>query len=232
MEPGMVATISAIVAESRCDPRADSAEALAAAAPGSPQPFIAALTAGLDVASPRELDARLCRAAALEQGLLARIGPALLELASMRGHFELGFRSLDAYARERLGMSARKARALLRLERACAAAPALREAWRSGRISWCQAQALVSLVLTPGAEPFHAAWIERAADVTVRRLEDDVDYALESGAFDPALLPALPEGAQIGARPMLAEPNDTWVANVPTDVGGSFALASAPWRGV
>jgi len=53
-------------------------------------------------------------------------------------------------------------------------------------------------------------------------LEDDVDHALESGAFDSARLPALPEGVQIGARPMLAEPNDTWVANVPADVGRLF----------
>jgi hypothetical protein len=212
-----------------------SAAEPAAPDPAAPSPFVAALAAGLDAATPRELDRRLCRAAKLERGLLARIGPLLLALAGARGHFALGFRSLDAYARERLGLSPRTARALLRIERACAAAPPFADAWRAGRISWCQAQALVPLVLAPG--PFHAGWIERAAEVTLRRLEDDVDRALASGAFDPAQLPELPdfadladldelpgcpEGVQIGARPMGGGETDTWVANVPADVARLF----------
>jgi hypothetical protein len=119
-------------------------------------------------------------------------------------------------------MSPRKARALLRVERACVRSPALAAAWRSGAVSWSQAQALVPLVLAPGAEPFHEAWLARAASVTVRRLEDDVDHALASGDFDPAHLPALPTGVQIGAPDTLAEPNETWVANVPSDVGRLF----------
>jgi hypothetical protein len=150
------------------------------------------------------------------------MGPLLLAFAEARGHFALGLRSLDAYARERLGISPRKARALLRVERACALSPALAAAWRSGALTWSQAQALVALVLAPGSEPFHAAWMERAAGVSVRRLEDDVEDALASGAFDPALLPPLPTGVQIGARPTLAEPHRTWRANVPADVGRLF----------
>jgi hypothetical protein len=51
----------------------------------------------------------------------------------------------------------------------------------------------VPLVLVPGSEPFHAAWIERAAGITVRRLEDDVEHALVSGIFDPTLLSELPD---------------------------------------
>ncbi len=204
----------------------------------APSTFVTTLTAGLDAADPRNLDARLCRAAALEQGLLARIGPLLLGFAGARGPQAFGFRSLDAYARERLGLSPRKARALLRVERACAIAPALAAAWRSGRITWSRAQALVALVLAPGSEPWHFAWIERAQGVTVRRLEDDVDGALASGAFDPALLPDLPdldpdrdldfdaadlpEGVQIGAEHRGREETDVWVANVPADVGRLF----------
>ncbi len=204
------------------DPPVAGFEAEVGAPPGPPSPFIEALVANLDAADSRELDRRMCRAAALEQGLLARIGPLLLAVAETHGHFDLGFRGLDAYARERLGMSARKARALLRLERACALSPALATAWRSSRITWSQAQALVALVLAPGSVSWHAAWMERAEQVTVRRLEDDVDHALASGTFDPDLLPALPSGLQIGARPMLAEPNDTWRANVPSDIARLF----------
>ncbi len=130
-------------------------------------------------------------------------------------------------------MSPRTARALLRIERACAVAPPLAEAWHAGRISWCQAQALVALVLAPGSEPFHSFWIERAAHVTLRRLEDDVDRALARGVFDPSRLPdvpdladlanlELPEGVQIGAGPMGREETHTWVANVPADVARLF----------
>jgi hypothetical protein len=104
--------------------------------PAARSPFVEAFVAGLENADGRELDRRLCRAAALEQRLLAGIGPLLLAFADARGHFDLGFRSLDAYARERVGISPRKARALLRVERACALAPAFGEAWRSGRITW------------------------------------------------------------------------------------------------
>ncbi len=179
--------------------------------------------------SPRELDARLRRAAALEQGLLTRIGPLLLAFVAARGPCQLGFRSLDGYARERLAMSPRKARALLRLERACALAPALGEAWRSGRITPSQSQLLVPLMVTAGSEPFHFGWVARAAEVTVRRLEDDVGHALASGAFDPALLPELPEGVQIGAEPTGPE-TDVWVANVPADVGRLFRACRAPDR--
>jgi hypothetical protein len=205
-----------------------------------PSPFVsallAALTTGLAEASPAELDRRLRRAEALERSLLASAGPLLVALADGRAYRELGFRSLDAYARERLGVSPRKARALLRIERACAASEPLRAAWREGRISWCQAQALVAVVLAPGSRPFHAAWVERAAAVTVRRLEDDADLALETGAFDPALLPAVPVGVQIGARATAggATPErETWRANVPADVGRLFraCLCSAQHRG-
>jgi hypothetical protein len=200
--------------------------------PAPASPFVEALVAGLEDAEPRELDARLRRAAALEQGLLSRIGPLLLAFVSARGPYQLGFRSLDAYARERLAISPRKARGLLRLERACALAPALGEAWRSGRITASQSQVLVPLMLAAGSEPFHSAWVERAAEVTVRRLEDDVEHALGSSAFDPALLPELPEGVQIGAEDRSPETNidaehggreaDVWVANVPADIGRLF----------
>jgi len=135
------------------------------------------------------------------------------------------------------------------VERACALAPAFRDAWHTGRLSWCQAQALVPLVLADGSEPFHSAWLERAAGVTLRRLEDDVDHALAAGRFDPTLLPdrpvfpdlsspwddaalsdpravpEVPEGVQIGARPMGCEETletAVWVAHVPADVARLF----------
>jgi hypothetical protein len=213
------------------------------AAPAEPSPFELALVAGLEGASLRELDARLCRAAALERGLLARLGPLLLAFVELRGPRALAFRSLDAHARERLGISPRKAWALVRLERACRRAPALGEAWHAGALTVSQAQVLVPLVLAEGSEPFHTGWIARACEVTVRRLEDDVEHALAAGTFDPSRLPALPDlggpadrtacpgGVQTGARPTHAE-TDVWSANVSADVAGLFraCLASVARR--
>ncbi|MGH7289470.1 MAG: hypothetical protein ACREI8_15780 [Myxococcota bacterium] len=103
--------------------------------------------------------------------------------------------------------------------------PELARAWRSGAISGSQVQALVPLVLATGSEPWHAAWLERAARFTLRRLEDDVDHVLASGRFDPALLPdlaELPEGVQIGAEHMGGQETDGWVGNVPADVARLF----------
>ncbi len=222
VDPAALPPLAHRVRSSMADLELVPEPAPAPAGPRLPSPFVEALVARLEDADPRELDARLCRAAALEQGLLAQVGPLLLAFALARGHFDFGFRSLDAYARERLGISPRKARALLRVERACALAPAFGEAWRSGRITWSQAQVLVSLELAQGSEPFHAAWLERASGVTVRRLEDDVEHALASGAFDPVRLPELPEGVQIGAQPMGGPETDVWVANVPADVARLF----------
>jgi len=160
--------------------------------PPEPSPFIAALTAGCEASDARELDRRLRRAVALERTLLARLGPLLLELAAEGGFRDLGFTSLDAWARERLGMAPRKARALLRLERACRRSAPLRRAWRSGALSWSKAQRLVAIVLAEGSAPWVPAWLARAEAATVRRLEDDVDQALATGDLDPAALPALP----------------------------------------
>ena len=155
--------------------------------------FVRALRDGLGEADAFELDRRLRRATALERGLLCRMGPLLRAVADAKGYRSLGLRSLDDYAREWLGMAPRKARALLRVERACCRSTALREAWQAGRISWSQVQTLVAVVIAPDGGAFAAAWIERAARVSVRRLADDVEDALEHCDLDPARLPALPE---------------------------------------
>lgn len=169
---------------------------------GSEAPaFVAALVDGVDDASPAELDARLRRATRLERGLLARIGPHLLDLALSRGWADLGFRSFDQYAQERLGMSPSRARALLRIERACGPSLALARVWRGGALTWCQALVLARVVVVPHSLPWHDAWVQRAARVTLRRLEDDLAHAVETDDFDPRTLPVVPEGLQNGAAP-------------------------------
>ena len=81
--------------------------------------FLAPLVEGLDSADAIELDARLRRALRIEQRWLAEIAPLLLEVARSRSYRTRGCSNLAVFAREQLGMSPRKAHALLRLERAC-----------------------------------------------------------------------------------------------------------------
>jgi hypothetical protein len=151
----------------------------------APSPFLDALVRGLDGADAFELDRRLRRAARLEQRLMAELAPGLLDVARGRLHRAMGFAALDGWARERLGMSPRKAQALLRLARAGEVCPALREAFAAGHLSWRQAHVLVALVLLEHSLPHRRAWIERAARVSLRRLEDEVAFALDHDVLDP-----------------------------------------------
>ena len=159
------------------------------ASPASPAPqaelppFLAPLVVGLESADAFELDERLRRAVALEQRLEAEMGRLFLRIAEGRLHRAAGFTSMDEYAREQLGISPRKARALLRLERAGRRARLLREAYRDGRLSWVQAHALLPVLAI--ASPHQHSWIEWACAVTVRRLQEDVEQALVLHETDP-----------------------------------------------
>ena len=146
---------------------------------------MAALAAGLDRADAFELDRRLRRAVRLEQTLDAAIAP-LLRVVTCAGHEWGGdYQTLSTYAREQLGMSVGKARALLRLERAGDVCPELRDAYRSGRLSWVKAQCLLPLLLLELPGEWRPAWVAWAARVTVRRLELDVERALLLRAGHP-----------------------------------------------
>jgi hypothetical protein len=107
VDPAALPPLARRVYSGKADSEPIAEPALTPVAPAPASPFVEALVAGLEDAEPRELDARLRRAAVLEQGLLARIGPLLLAFVATHGHYQLGFRSLDAYARERLAMSPR-----------------------------------------------------------------------------------------------------------------------------
>jgi hypothetical protein len=149
-------------------------EAGAAPVPRFLQPFFTAL----EDADAFELDRRLRTLVVLEQRLDARIGSLLAAVAAARAYRRVGARTLEAFARERLGMSPRKARALLRLERAGQVCPELARPYRRGRLSWVQAQVLAPLLTRDEAGPWGGRWVAWAGQVTVRRLEDDVERAL------------------------------------------------------
>jgi hypothetical protein len=143
------------------------------------------LVEGLDSADAFDVDERLRRALALEQSLEARIAP-LLVLAWQPGvHRALGFSTREAWVRERLGMDPTRARALVRLERACAECPPLAGAWRTGALSWVQAAALLPLVSADPLGRFTPDWVRWAGRVTVRRLRDDAELAVALAETDP-----------------------------------------------
>ncbi len=146
--------------------------------------FLQGLVADLDALDAFALDARLRRAVALEQRLEAELGPLLRRVATWQLYRLRGYPGLERYAADRLGISARKCWALLRIERAGRLVPALLRSYREGQISWVQAQALVRIV---EMIPTHAeAWIAFARRVSVRRLRDDIDRALILADTNPA----------------------------------------------
>lgn len=152
--------------------------------------FLLPLVAGLEHADAFALDARLRRVVALEQRSWAEAGALLARASAERLHVAAGFTSFEGWARECLGVSPRKTRALLRLERAGDVCPALRAAYRDGRLSWVQAHALVPLVVADETVPWREGWITHAQRVSVRRLEEDVDRALSLGTLRPPSLEA------------------------------------------
>jgi hypothetical protein len=143
-----------------------------------PPRALAALAAGLAEADAFELDRRLRLAVRLEQTLDAAIAPLLRQVTSPEYEWCGDYCTLARCAQDRLGISASKARALLRLERAGDVCPELRDAWRAGRLSWVKAQCLLPLLLLDIDGEWRPAWVAWAERVTVRRLAADVERAL------------------------------------------------------
>src|SRR5688572_25332048 len=88
------------------------------------------------------LDAELVRLARGASALRLAVGEALDALSSSGGHHELGFSSLEAYARERCERSGRWAADTRWLARKLQSLPRTREALRAGTIGWSTAELL------------------------------------------------------------------------------------------
>jgi hypothetical protein len=163
----------------------------AAAAESAPRPqwrgygALEELLVGLDQADAFELDKRFRRALSMEQRLDARMGPLLARIWGRWVHRALGYTSREAYARERLGMDPTRARALVRLERAAVQSEPFARAYRAGALSWVKAGILVPLVSSDPLGRFMEDWVAWAGLVTVRRLREDVEWALALEDTDP-----------------------------------------------
>lgn len=129
-----------------------------------------------DPSDPFALDARLAEAARVLRTIEPRIGRLLRVVVDQRIYRTFGHPAFEGYVRERLGLSARKAWALLKIEQALLRSGDFARAYRDGRLSWVRALALLPVLDRTNA----AAWIARAESVTVRRLSDEIEWVLAS----------------------------------------------------
>jgi hypothetical protein len=175
------------------------------------------------------LDERLCAAVHALQQIDWQSGRLLRIFFDRRLHRAFGFRSAARYVRERLGISARKARALVAVERKTWEAPAFGDAYRAGTLSAVRALTLLPVV----RETTAAAWVTRAREVTVRRLADEVEWALVTGEPAP---PAPDASLALTERQMRARPDweleDAEIAfSAPTSVVALFRTAILSFAG-
>lgn len=190
--------------------------------------FLRSLVEGLEALDPFGLDTRLRRVIRLEQRRDTELAPLLRVVTDCEHEWRCCYQTRDAYARERLGMSARKARALLRLERVGDVCPELRDAYRAGVLSWVQAQLLARLVVGGDAENHDlGAWVAWARTVTVRKLEETVDQALVLREADVLGRLGCPE--QLAAstpeeRDAAEEAAERQTCALPTALGGGVRL--------
>jgi len=174
---------------------------------------LARLARGLEECSPQELDRRLRAAIAFLQQVDFEIGRILRQVLERKLYRELGFESFERYVQERLDLSPRTARRLVRLARADHGAPAVASAFRQGRITLLQAE-----VLLRGEKPEALESLELALRVTLRRLEEEV-LPRRVAFWAPREVAALFEAlvGRVGLEAMLDHAIATWL-----EAGGQF----------
>lgn len=149
---------------------------------------VTGLAEGAASLSLAELDGRMRAVLSSMQRIAWQTGRMLRTFAGYGLHRAFGYGAIASYVRERLGMCDRKARALIAADRATWRDDALGEAYREGRVGWLRV-----LTLLPVADEHHGPkWIERAGEVTLRRLRDEVDWALDLQDLDPLGHPVAP----------------------------------------
>src|SRR5438128_3984832 len=136
---------------------------------------------------PFTVDERLRTARRVMQRIDWQMGVLLRTFFDLRLHRAFGFPSASRYVAGRLGLSARKARALIALERGLRRTPALAAAYREGTVSWLRALTVLPVATADDA------WVARAGEVTLRRLAAEVEWALDRR--DAGLPPGPPSPA-------------------------------------
>jgi hypothetical protein len=147
-------------------------------------------------ASPLELDRRFRAATAFLQRVDFEIGRVLRQIVERRLYRELGFESFEHYVVERLDLSPRTARRLVRLARA---PEAVATAFREGRITLLAAEAIL-----------RGAPLDET--VTLRRLEEQVRSEVDFWAPRSVARLFLAMVASMGFEGLLDHAVATWIA--------------------
>jgi hypothetical protein len=180
---------------------------------------------------PFTLDARLAAAVETLGTSEPRIGRSLRVLVDHKLYRSFSCRSVEEYVRTRLGISARKAWDLLKVERRARPIAPLLESYESGRLSWVRTLTLLPVVYRETA----AAWVARATAVTVRRLVDEVNWVLEGrdvlgpdASLDPPP-PDAPLAAAVAVTPAGSDCRETAPGDrLQIDVHSTATNAAAP----
>jgi hypothetical protein len=157
------------------------------------------LQEGLATADARELERRLQMLRPIERRAQTQIAALLRTGIDRRLFQEIGFATAKLYVESRLGMSSRSAWSLVAIEReSWRRSPLLHDAWRQGRLTPLQALALLPIV-----EPANAdAWIQRAGEVTLLRLQDEVAWVLNRDPLPSTVELLLPPAPDADVRPV------------------------------
>ena len=163
-------------------------------------------SSGLPTLNARAVDRRLRRLVSERQRHELFLADHLRSVADARTWWHQGFGSLADYAASRLGLCERNVYYLLKLRRTLDGLPDLRRVFVTGRVTLRQTLLIGGVASTSTVR----AWIRRATDVTLRRLEDEVGYMEHLRDVRPALYLRLkgvpiPEGIILvpGAQPRL-----------------------------
>jgi hypothetical protein len=138
---------------------------------------------------PFGLDATMRRLVRARSGVDLDLARLLRNFQSLDLAAHLGFERFEAYVEARLGISPRRARFLVMLDRKLYGYPAITRAVRDGRIGTVVALLLVRVAQDRVTED---VWIDRAERVTVARLRREVEWAergLQLRRFRVALPP-------------------------------------------
>jgi len=121
-----------------------------------------------------ELDRQIRTLVALEDELERELGRMLCAIGERGGWVRLMFAGLRHYAEQRLGLRRTAAEGRARLARALRRLPHLRQAYEEGRVGF-ESAILVLRILgrDPVEDDVERAWVERAAEATVKRLRDE-----------------------------------------------------------
>lgn len=148
----------------------------------------------------RQVDGKLRGVLTERHGHDLDLADHLSRIGRSRGYFSDGFRSLEAYAADHFGLPARSLYRLLALSRALEGLPAMRGAFLEGRLTARQVVLLAS-VATPRTID---AWMLRAGESALRRLEDEVECWLHLKLTRPGVwkkLDGLPFPAGLSIAP-------------------------------